>query len=92
MPGRSVETMVTFAKAFAIGDATGTKPAGTYRVVVDEDEIPGVSFLAYHRVATLLHTPAVGASGSHQVFAVDPKELDAAIRADREPVAVARSA
>ncbi|KAB0682070.1 hypothetical protein [Aureimonas leprariae] len=84
MPSRSIETTVTFANPFAIGNTTGPKPAGTYRVVVDEDEIMGISFLAYHRVATLFHTPAIGTFGSQQVFDVDREDLDAALAADGE--------
>ncbi len=92
MPDRSVETTVTFDHAFTIGDATGVRPAGTYRVVIDEDEVRGPSFLAYRRVATLFHVPAIGSPGPEQVFAVDGAALDAAVRVDRKPVAAAASA
>ncbi|WP_338000432.1 hypothetical protein [Chelativorans sp. YIM 93263] len=59
------------------------QPAGTYRLVVDEEEIFGLSFLAYRRTATLLHTPAISVQrGRHQVVEVDPEELAAALDAD----------
>lgn len=59
------------------------QPAGTYRLVVDEEEIPGLSFLAYRRTATMLHIPAISVqSGRHQVVEVDPEDLAAALTAD----------
>jgi hypothetical protein len=59
------------------------QPAGTYRLVVDEEEIFGLSFLAYRRTATMLHVPAVTAhNGTHQVFLIDAEELEAALDAD----------
>jgi len=61
------------------------QPAGTYRVVVDEEEIPATSFLAYRQIATLLHTPSLSASGSSQVFTVSPGELASALEADLSP-------
>lgn len=84
MPSRMTETNVTFANAATIGPAIGTVPPGTYRVVLDEDEISGLSFLAFRRSATRFYTPAVGGFGTQQVFEVDPSELDAAIGIDRE--------
>ncbi len=59
------------------------QPPGTYRLVVDEEEIPGLSFLAFRRVATMLHLPAVlAASQIRQVVTVDPVELQAALDRD----------
>ena len=83
MPDRSTETTVTFAHPFTLGGTTGPRPAGTYRVVVDEDEIRGLSFLAHQRVATLFHVPAIGAAGPQQVFRVDSRELEAALADDQ---------
>ncbi|WP_366916809.1 hypothetical protein [uncultured Nitratireductor sp.] len=59
------------------------QPAGTYRLVIDEEEIFGLSFLAYRRTATMLHIPAISIKSSrHQVVEVDPEELAAALDAD----------
>ncbi|MCT7374573.1 hypothetical protein [Chelativorans salis] len=56
---------------------------GTYRLVVDEEEIFGLSFLAYRRTATMLHIPGISVrSDRHQVVEVDPEELAAALDAD----------
>jgi hypothetical protein len=83
MPERTTETTVTFKHPFMLGSFDGLQPAGTYRLVIDEEEILGLSFPAYRRISTLLHVPAgSGASGKWQAFPVDPRELEAALEAD----------
>lgn len=82
MNTRSRETTVTFRKPFRLSALDHTQPAGTYRVVVDEEEIPAASFLAYRQIATMLHTPSLSSSGSSQVFMVSPGELASALEAD----------
>lgn len=79
---RTTETTVTFGRPFNLQAFDGTLPAGNYRLVIDEEEIVGLSFLAYRRIATMLHTPALSAiKGKHQVFQTDERELTA-LRAD----------
>ena len=59
------------------------QPAGTYRLVIDEEEIRDLSFLAYHRKATMLHVPApVGAGYPDEIYFIDYAELQAALDAD----------
>ena len=83
MTGRTTETTVTFRHAFKLSSFDRPQPPGTYRLVIDEEEILGLSFLAYHRTSTMLHTPAVSLPhGPHQVFVVDSAELEATIEAD----------
>lgn len=79
---RSWETTVTFRNPFRLSAIDHMQPAGTYRVVVDEEEIPATSFLAYRQIATMLHTPSLSSSGSSQVFTVSPGELASALEAD----------
>ena len=58
-------------------------PPGTYRLVTEKEEIPGLSFVAFRRTATLLHLPALPATGAtHQVVSVDPVEWAAVVEAD----------
>ena len=78
-----VETAYAVVKAtFALG-ADGPQPAGTYCVVIEEEQIPDISFLAFHRIATLLHLPANPAPGrTRSVVDIDPAELAAALAAD----------
>jgi hypothetical protein len=84
MTTRSRDTTLRFSKAFGLSGVDRPLPAGTYRVVIDEEGIPGLSFLAFRRTATMLHVPALSAPGGrHEMFLVDPDELAAALEADR---------
>ena len=85
MSTRTTESLVTFSHPFMLRGLEKQQAAGTYRVVVDEEEILGLSFLAYQRTSTMLHSPAVSAkSGSHQVYEIDPNELATALEADAQ--------
>lgn len=80
---RSTETTLTFRRPFVLSAVDGPMSAGTYRLVVDEEEMPGLSFLAFKRSATMLHVPALSAPhGPNQVFTVDADELAAAFETD----------
>jgi hypothetical protein len=77
--------MATFRHPFTVSAVEGVMPPGTYRVVMDEEEILGLSFLAFRRVATSLHVPAVSkASGHSQLIPVDQAEFDAALSRDQQ--------
>jgi hypothetical protein len=83
MATKTVDTTITFKRPFTLASVDGPQPAGVYRLVTDDEEILGASFLAYHRTATMLHTPAVHSSrGPNQVFLVDATELAAALELD----------
>jgi hypothetical protein len=43
---RTTETKVTFHRPFTLAALDGSQPAGTYRLVVEEEQIPGLSFVA----------------------------------------------
>ena len=80
---RSTKSFVTFRNSFRLSVLDTDLPAGTYRTVYDDEEIAGLSFLAYRRVATMLHTPSLETSTSaREVIEVDADELAAVIRAD----------
>jgi hypothetical protein len=80
---RTTETEVTFRRPFLLAALGHTQPAGTYRLIVEEEEIPGLSFVAYRRVAALLQVPADPAPGAvRQVVPVQPDELADALAAD----------
>ena len=85
MAARTTETTVTFTKKFNLSHLDGPQPAGTYRVVTVDEEIPGLTFIAFRRTYTMLHVPALTAAGggNTQVFTVDPEELEAALNADQ---------
>ncbi|WP_163269351.1 hypothetical protein [Chelativorans alearense] len=83
MTVRTTDTEVTFRQPFMLSAFDARQAAGTYRLVIEEEEILGLSFLAYRRTATMLHTPAISVqSGRHQVVEVDPEELTVALDAD----------
>jgi hypothetical protein len=98
MASRTTETTVTFERPFLLPPIEALQPAGIYRLVVDEDEVQGLSFLAYRRTATMLSLPAIAAGGgpshaggpSHvggpsQVVTIRPEDLEAALARDRAP-------
>jgi hypothetical protein len=83
MSERTTETTVTFKHPFILGSFDSAQPAGTYRLVIDEEEIIGLSFVAYRRTSTVLHAPASSTASRHQqAFPTDPGELEAALEAD----------
>ncbi len=84
MPTRTTETTLTFCCPFALSAVDCPLPAGTYRLAIDEEELLGLSFLAFKRVATMLYVPAVSTpGGAKQMFVVDADELAAAFEADQ---------
>lgn len=83
MSVRTTETTVTFRHPFSLAVLDGLQPAGTYRLTIDEEEIPGLSFAAFHRTATILHLPAVSVFASKsEAVPVDAAELAAALESD----------
>ncbi|WP_422000680.1 hypothetical protein [Reyranella sp.] len=80
---RSVETTVTFHRPFTLAALDGVQPAGTYRLVTEQEEIAGLSFVAYQRVGAWLHVPAHPAPGAtSRVVPVSADELAAALAPD----------
>ena len=83
MSTRTTETTVTFRRPFTLAAVEGVQPAGTYRLVTDEEQIPGLSFVAFRRMTTMLHLPADPPPGcTCEVVNVDPAELAEALAAD----------
>jgi len=82
---RITESFVSFTYPFKLAPLDVELAAGTYRVVTDDEEISGMTYLAFRRIATMLHTPALAIrSSSHQVFEIDPDDLAAAIESDSQ--------
>lgn len=85
MTVRATGTTVTFKHAFSLPELEHPQPPGTYRVLTEEEEIPGLSFLAYRRVATMLRLPSMATMGGRQeMISINAAELSAALAADRE--------
>ena len=73
---RSTRETVTFKHAFKLPGLDAPQPAGSYVVTTDEEEIPGLSFQAWRRVATQIHLPASEArSAQEQMATIDPIDL-----------------
>ena len=74
---RTSSMTVTFHRPFCVKGVDRLLPPGDYRVMTDEELIEGVSFLAYHRVATVIFVPAPSGSAIEMVT-IDPLDLRAA--------------
>lgn len=80
MMERTTTKTVVFHRPFAIGGVDGLLPPGSYAVEMEEELIPGVSFLAYRRVRTTMILPiAFGMTTARQVVTIDPEDLEAAL-------------
>jgi hypothetical protein len=83
---RSRSKIVVFARPFLLKGVDRTLPAGSYRVVTDEELIEGVSFPVYRRVATMVFVPAATHTASSiEMVTVDPLDLQAAVERDAMP-------
>ncbi len=85
MTVRTSRKTVTFTRPFSVSGIDEMQPAGTYTVETDEEELPGLSFPAYRRIATLIllrsryHGRVV-----EEVVDIDPLELQAAQARDAD--------
>jgi hypothetical protein len=78
---RTTDKTITFHRPFRLEGVDGVLPPADYRVVTDEEIIEGLSFVAYHRVATSIFVPAPYGSAVEMVT-IDPADLEAAQAAD----------
>jgi len=78
---RTTTTTVSFHRPFRMKGVDRFLPAGDYRVVTDEELIEGLSFAAYHRIATAILVPAPSGSAIEMVT-VDPADLQVAQEQD----------
>lgn len=83
MLSRTSESIVTFHHPFSIGKTISDHPAGSFRVVRDEELIEGLSFTAYRAISVSVQMPAFGSPGATQQFIeVSGHDLDLALDAD----------
>jgi hypothetical protein len=84
MEVRTTQSIVRFSSRFRLRGLDGQQPAGDYRIECDDEQIGGVSFIAYRRVATFIHLPAVSDdTRATQMVPIDPAELEDALGRDR---------
>ena len=79
---RSTTMDITFCHPFALKGLESAVPSGTYRIDIEEEQIDGLSFPAYRRLATFIRVPVAGRSDCSQDLLVDPKELERALERD----------
>lgn len=85
MSTRTTRSIVHFSAPFALRGIDEIQPSGDYAIDQDEELIDGVSWLAYRRVATFIHLPAIASSSRRsQLIAIDHTELAAALQQDRD--------
>ena len=83
MSVRTSRKSITFAQPFSLTGIDEVQPAGTYTVETDEEFLPGLSFPAYRRVATLIFLRSRGGGAIvEEMVNVDPLELQAAQERD----------
>src|SRR3546814_2722355 len=85
MTVRSTRSSVTFAAPFRLPGFDAPLPAGSYAVDTEEEAIEGNVRTVFHRIATTL---VVETTGRVEHRAVDPKDLETALRQDREAAAL----
>jgi len=77
MTMRTTDKTITFHRPFFLKGVDRELPPADYRVVTDEELIEGLSFMAYHRVATVIFVPAPSGCAVEMV-SIDPADLEAA--------------
>jgi hypothetical protein len=82
MTGRTSHKKVTFTRPFLLSGLDEVQPAGTYTVETNEELLPGLSFPAYRRVATLIFLPPRRGVFVERVVNIDPMELEAVQKRD----------
>jgi hypothetical protein len=86
MTVRTSRKTVTFTRPFSLSAIGEVQPAGSYTVETDEEELPGVSFPAYRRIATLILLRSRGGGRvMEQLISIDPLELHSAQQRDAGP-------
>jgi hypothetical protein len=79
MSVRTSHKTVTFTRPFSLSALDEVQAAGTYTVQMEEALLPGLSFPAWRRIATLIFLPSrPGGAFVEQVVNIDPLELEAA--------------
>lgn len=83
MANRTTQTIVHFMHAFFLPGLNKPLSAGDYRIDHDEESIDGASRLAWRRIGSFIHLPAIGVqSPTHQMVPIKPSDLSAASAKD----------
>ena len=84
MSTRIRQQTITFKHPFSLGGIEQMQPSGTYRVEIEEELVPDLSFPVYRRIATVIYLVRSpnGSVGGYEAATIDPQDLDAAIQRD----------
>jgi hypothetical protein len=83
MTERLTHKSVTFAHPFSLNGVEGTFPPGTYAIEVTEEQLEGLSYVAYRRLTTTIELPGSNtALISRQLVEIQPADLEAALARD----------
>jgi len=85
MQTRTRRSTASFRHPFLLAGLSDPQPPGDYDVDEDEQVVEGLSWIAWHRVATFIHLPA-GNEGarSRQMVEIDHADLEIALDLDRK--------
>jgi hypothetical protein len=85
MENRTTQKVVSFLSAFPLPGFDTPQPPGEYLVDHDEEPVESGSRLAWRRVATFFHLPAISIrAATRQMVPIDPAFLEAALKQDRK--------
>lgn len=78
MTTRTTQSIVRFQTSFLLPDFVEPQPPGDYQVDRDEELIEGLFWIAWRRVGTFIHLPAIGVrTAIRQLVPIDPAQIDA---------------
>ena len=77
---RTQTRIVHFQRPFRLFGLEGTQPPGDYQVQDDEEQITGISWLAYRRIATLIE---IVSGPTTSLVPIDHADLEAAMDKDK---------
>jgi len=87
MNTRTTETTIRFSSAFLLPGYGDPQPPGEYQVDHHEELIDGIARLAWRRVGTFIHLPAIASRATtRQMVPIDPDDLDAALKKDQSQI------
>jgi len=85
MTTRTAQSVVYFSSPFQLPGFDTPQPAGSYRIDHDEELLEAGTRLAWRRIGTFIHLPAIGVPGTkQQIVSIDPAALKAARQQDHQ--------
>lgn len=85
MQTRTRRSTASFRHPFFLAGLAEALPPGEYDIDEDEQVIEGLSWIAWHRVATFIHLPSSREGArTRQMVGIDHADLEAALELDRQ--------